>query len=102
MRCKFCGKEIKDTSYLCPYCGVKQPDEPEDGHIGLWGILCFLCPPVGLVLYALWKEKRPLRASESGSIVFFGIILFFAIFLFFLETVNAVRRYFPMQKFLET
>lgn len=57
MFCKNCGKEIDDKSYVCPYCGIKtdtdkaeKTDENSGSRAG-WGILSFLIPLVGLILF---------------------------------------------------
>lgn len=88
MRCKHCGAEISDSSYICLFCEVTQPDESEDGNIGLWGILCFLFSPAGIILYALWKHKMPMRASSSGSDALYGRVLFLSSFFISLERGN--------------
>lgn len=85
MRCKHCGKEIKETAFICPYCGVIQSKEEEDGHIGVIGIPCFLFPPLGLFLFILWKNRQPERACGAINSSLFGIVTIVIVTLFVLE-----------------
>ena len=87
MKCKHCGREIKDTAFICPYCGVMQAAEEEDGHIGLLGIPCFLFPPLGLFLFVVWKNKQPERACGAINSSLFGVILVIMVVLFIFEVV---------------
>lgn len=42
-----------------------------------WGILSFIIPLIGLILYFAWKEKTPHRANQAGvaALIGFGINL---------------------------
>lgn len=108
MKCKYCGHELQDGSTFCTNCGrslnaAKPPARPiggggpekrvivlpkDDPSFG-FGLLSFLFPIVGLVLYLVWRDVLPRRAHSCGfgalvsvcvSIVL-NIILFF-VFLF--------------------
>ena len=82
--CKYCGKLIPEKSVGCPYCGKiigKQYSRPTiDGHkerdnpMG-FGILGFLFPLVGLILYLVWKDDYPEKAYAAGSGALWGFIL---------------------------
>jgi len=75
MYCNNCGKEIDDKAFVCPHCGVKQSSNSEDGPVGGLGILCFLIPLVGLILYLSWKDEKPIKASGAGKAALWGFIL---------------------------
>lgn len=88
MFCKNCGKEIDDNAYVCPYCGVKVERETaatkadaDSGSKAGWGILSFLIPIVGLILFLVWKEERPKTAKVCGicALVSFIISIAFGI-----------------------
>ena len=73
MFCKNCGKEIDDKAYVCPYCGVKVESatdaskaDADSGSKAGWGILSFLIPLVGLILFLMWKNERPQTAKVCG------------------------------------
>ena len=73
MYCKNCGKEIDDKAYVCPNCGVKveHTNDPsvadaDSGSKAGWGILSFLIPLVGLILFLMWKNERPQTAKVCG------------------------------------
>ena len=81
--CIHCGEQIKDDAAFCSVCGEKQAEieqawEPAqnvpaptappaiDNGGFLWGLLGFLVPVAGLVLFLLWKEERPKTAKAAG------------------------------------
>ena len=73
MFCHNCGKEIDDKAYVCPYCGVKverandfSKADADSGSKAGWGILSFLIPLVGLILFLMWKNERPQTAKVCG------------------------------------
>lgn len=88
MKCKHCGKEIKDSAFICPYCGVMQSREYEDGRIGFLGLLCFILPPLGIVLFSRWKHKMPERANGAMSSSLYGIVLIVVFVLFIAGTIG--------------
>ncbi len=61
--CKNCGSQIDDKAVICPHCGVEQIDD-KGGF--LWGLLGFLVPIAGLVLYLVWKDTKPKTAKATG------------------------------------
>ena len=76
MYCNNCGKEIDDNAFVCPHCGVKQNSVSQfDEPIGGLSVVCFLFPIVGLILYLIWKESKPLKASGAGKAALWGFIL---------------------------
>ena len=82
MYCRNCGKEIDDNAYVCPHCGVKverindQPraDADSGSKVG-WGILSFLIPIVGLILFLVWKDERPQTAKICGICALVSFII---------------------------
>lgn len=49
-----------------------RPDE----SIGIgWGILAFLIPIAGWIMYFVWKDDTPKRASQASTIAWIGVIL---------------------------
>lgn len=70
MYCKYCGKEIPNESKYCSYCGSNlylniENTKIDNASIG-WFILGFLVPLVGLILFLLWEEEKPLTAKKVG------------------------------------
>ena len=90
MYCRNCGKEIDNNAYVCPHCGVKvvddeaqRRDENADADNGSkvgWGILSFLIPLVGLILFIMWRSERPKTAKICGicALVSFALGVFFS------------------------
>lgn len=82
MFCKNCGKEIDDNAYVCPNCGVKvAKEEPvyvannDTGAKVGWGILSYLIPLVGLILFCVWRSERPAVAKVCGICALVSFIL---------------------------
>ena len=82
--CRYCGKRIPEKSVGCPYCGKivgKEYARPAtDSGLGKdsgagWGILGFLFPLVGLVLYLVWKDNYPNRSSSAGAGAIVGTVV---------------------------
>ena len=100
MFCKYCGKEIEDSFVACPYCGARQKDEANEfgsrgsdnsnrtsysnysaspngadsGSFG-WGLLGFLIPMVGLILFLVWKNDKPRSAKSAGIGALVSVII---------------------------
>jgi len=70
--CRNCGKEIDENAFVCPNCGVLVNEKKCSGFIkedkgGFgWGLLGFLVPVIGLFLYLIWKDDKPLTAKAIG------------------------------------
>ncbi len=90
--CKNCGNEIDEKAVICVKCGseVKPEKKEEVGSTFIWGLIGFMVPVVGLILWLLWKDDYPKRSRSSGigalvstilSVVF--VVLYF-VFIFFM------------------
>ena len=77
MYCKNCGKEIDEKAFVCPHCGVKQQGNSPDEPIGGLGVVCFLIPLVGLILYIIWKDTNPIKSSGAGKAALWGFVFYF-------------------------
>ncbi len=71
MFCIHCGTKLDDDALFCTQCGAavlpnRQPAPvKERGRIG-FGILGFLLPVVGLILFIVWHRQKPQRAKACG------------------------------------
>ena len=79
--CKQCGQQIDDNAVVCPNCGAAQQENPQvtpavvdNGGFG-WGLLGFLIPIVGLILFLVWKDTKPLSAQQAGKGALIGFII---------------------------
>lgn len=76
--CRNCGSQIDDRATVCPRCGASQnggtyysgggmpPQNSYDrGGFG-WGLLGFCIPIVGLILFLVWRDQKPLTAKAAG------------------------------------
>jgi len=82
MFCRKCGKQIKDDSNFCPYCGeALKASDPVEEYIpheavaeqGGGGYLFFgLCfPIIGFILSLIWNKTARARAKKTriGAII---------------------------------
>lgn len=76
MYCKNCGAEVNDNADTCLSCGsaVIRADENDKGGFG-WGLLGFLIPIVGLILYLIWKNEKPRTAGAAGKGALISVII---------------------------
>ena len=71
--CRYCGGQLEDVAQVCVHCGAyvenrqsasstsSEANKPNAGY----NILAFFFPIVGLVLWAVWKSKYPLRCQGN-------------------------------------
>lgn len=98
MYCHQCGKEIGNVNY-CPYCGVKQenahnandmyndhryepireqyPTREDDAPSGVFAVVSFFLPIVGIILYIIWHKDYPLKAKSCLKGTVIGLIISF-------------------------
>lgn len=86
MYCSHCGALTVSTDEYCPSCGYptngKAPIlNKEDDKKSFWlGFLSFNIPIVGIILYCLWKDEYPLKASSCKkgliAIAIFMVVCF--------------------------
>ena len=71
--CSHCGKELLDEAMICPNCGCQvSSSEPDVSNTGL-NIVSFLLPFVGLILYIIYHEKKPIKAKAIGKWALIGL-----------------------------
>ena len=77
--CKNCGNRIDDKAVICPACGVAQgPVVTDNGGFG-WGMLGFCIPIVGFILWLVWKNEKPNRASAVCTGAWISIAISFVL-----------------------
>ena len=75
--CSNCGKELIDEAVVCTGCGVQQTPVgslKDKGGFG-WGLLGFLVPIAGLLLYLLWQNTHPKNAKAAGKGALWYVII---------------------------
>lgn len=67
------------------YQGVAQPvyasENPNRSIEVWWAILAFIIPIVGWIMYFIWKDETPKRASQAAGIAWFAFCLNLVIIL---------------------
>lgn len=96
MYCKNCGRPVDDTSSYCNNCGARIDNKPnadasEDSLSLGFAIFGFFIPIVGLILFLIYKEKKPKRAKSAvkGALIGFITEIVLAIILVILYVVFA-------------
>lgn len=90
--CSHCGEKIEYNLNTCPFCGKKVISgylAEDDQESLLLEIFSFLIPIMGLVLWAVTKDKAPNKANGIIKWAAVGFVFFFLIriifsFLFYL------------------
>lgn len=93
MYCKNCGCSLPDDATKCENCGAvlsygfeagkTNPVKEEKGSV-LLGILGFLFPLIGLILYLAMMHSEPKKAKSAGK----GALTAFIIYLVFIVIVT--------------
>lgn len=94
MYCKNCGKELNEKYSVCLNCGVpiegnqvNKNEVKENNNVTneddkggfLWGLLGFLVPLVGLILFLVWRDSKPRTAKVVGKGALVSVILSIAL-----------------------
>lgn len=93
MYCKNCGCSLPDDATKCENCGAvlsygfeagkTNPVKEEKGSV-LLGILGFMFPLIGLILYLAMMHSEPKKAKSAGK----GALTAFIIYLVFIAIVT--------------
>ena len=95
MYCTNCGKQIEDTTIQCPYCNAVVTEEQKATQIcnedNVWRTISCCFPSIGLILYVIWKIKKPALAQkikDSALMCFlYSFILIVAIIVLIITAV---------------
>ncbi|MFA6860266.1 MAG: zinc ribbon domain-containing protein [Clostridia bacterium] len=83
MYCPKCGKEISNEAVLCVHCGAQigkiKNGSGIDDNSPLWLVLGILVPLIGLVLFLIWKDEKPVCAKQCGKGALIGFCISFGI-----------------------
>ena len=94
MFCEKCGTQLAQGATFCPNCGTPVAGAPAPGpapaynaapmypqqapvdqpSIG-YAILGFFFPIIGLILFLVWKDQKPLQAKSVGKGALIGAIV---------------------------
>lgn len=92
--CSNCGKEIDENAYICVNCGTRvlennqvTKDTFNDKGGFLWGLFGASAPLAGLILFIMWKNKRPKTAKAAGIGALFYLIFYIIIIVLVLVLV---------------
>ena len=75
--------DIQENSAKEIFCISPQKSQQQTNNtetIGGLGVLCFLIPILGLILYIVWKEPKPIKSKGAGKAALWGFILSFVVY----------------------
>ena len=75
--CTKCGFEFKSNQSVCLECGVAIRGANKDNdRAGFgWVLLGFCIPLVGLILFLVWKDEKPITAKSCITGAAISIVL---------------------------
>lgn len=88
--CPYCGNATNPMAAVCLTCGCSlakpeaakgQAAAEDDANI-CWGILGFMIPIAGLILYLVWKDSRPKTAHMAGKWALISFVLGIVLYVF--------------------
>lgn len=91
--CPSCGEKLDSDYSVCPHCGQTLVEEPSDvqgsnthplHHDAAfpWGLIGFIIPLLGLVLFLVWKEERPIASKAAGTGALVNVVVLTLIVMF--------------------
>lgn len=107
--CPKCQKEVHISETICVDCGyefvkektvvvsntVDKNDRFDPVPTWLWTVICFILPPVGLILYFCFRKKWHLRADAAKDGAVLGLIVWAIALLFVLFFAVDYRKLLP-------
>ena len=78
--CKCCGETISKESKYCVHCGQPLPENERDAD-WILKTLCFLIPPLGLLIYLLNIGEHPKLSNQCLIFSIFGFFIIITIYL---------------------
>lgn len=90
--CTRCGCELNDDAKFCTSCGARVSNEgntpnhfnnnmntasiaTDNESTVIYGVLSFLFPIVGLILFLVYNDTKPRRAKTSGKCALASVII---------------------------
>ena len=96
--CPYCGKQIAPSDTVCGSCGRSMPESYQASNYGndgsttsnnkdgvnfVYGIIGFLFPLIGLILFIVFKESNPQGSKYAGTGALVKVILAVIVYLLF-------------------
>ena len=80
MFCKNCGAEVSEKAYICTKCGykLKKGRSIDSKGGGVWNtdtLFAVLFPLIGIILYFVFQETNPEKASKCAKGAAIGIMI---------------------------
>lgn len=93
MYCRNCGEQISEHTEVCIHCGVRVKEAGVEDKPN-WGVnIITLCcvPLVGLILFFVWKNEKPVAAKSALTFFFInlGIVILFYIAMLLLGLLSS-------------
>ena len=83
-KCPDCGYEFVPEKNVEPANRVSKVEKYDPVPAFIWSLLGFVLPPVGLILYLVFRKERPTRADNLKDSSLMGLVIWALLLLFFL------------------
>ncbi len=95
MYCVACGNEIHNDAVVCMKCGVPTSNMTtksigDSDAFFAWGILGFVLPMAGIILYFIWKDTKPKSAKSAGIGAIIRMVLMAIVYAIYFAFVLAM------------
>lgn len=86
--CQHCGRQVAVNAFSCPSCGFAFERQTQfgatvssDGLSFGYALLGFIFPMLGFIMYLIWRNLFPLRASSIGRGVLTRLVFYIALMI---------------------
>jgi len=91
--CPHCGAQVAENAMICHKCGCtvsnapqyqpvhQRPQRDNTNGSGIWLVLSFVIPIVGIILYFTTKSSNPSRANKYLIIAGYGFLVWIIVIL---------------------
>ncbi len=93
--CSNCGTQLNENQEVCLQCGKvvgggnKQVVGNDTGGFA-FGLLGFCVPIIGLILFLIWKDEKPLSAKAAGKGALISVITYFLLIIIYVIIAIAI------------
>lgn len=77
--CSICGAQLHEQAIVCTNCGCAIKQQTNDSNSTIFNVLSYISPLVGLILYSIYKDDKPIKALGCKKFALIGLVALAAI-----------------------